>query len=84
MDSVTSFVPGKIECIASGTTKIVLQMAFVWEAAGAGDLAVVTKMENNVVSAQLKQLAGKGIVEKLDTGGRNHLYRLSNDFLICG
>jgi energy-coupling factor transporter ATP-binding protein EcfA2/DNA-binding transcriptional regulator GbsR (MarR family) len=80
MDSMTPLYQERLNSLPAAQRKIVLQMAFIWEAAGAGDIAVATRMENNVVSAQLKQLAGKGIVEKLDTGGRNHLYRLAERF----
>ncbi|MBN9382814.1 MAG: ATP-binding protein [Chitinophagaceae bacterium] len=80
MDSMTPLYQERLNSLPPAQRKIVLQMAFIWEAAGAGDIAAVTRMENNLVSAQLKQLAGKGIVEKLDTGGRNHLYRLAERF----
>jgi len=80
MDQMTPLYQERLNALPPAQRKIVLQMAFIWEAAGAGDIAATTRMENNVVSAQLKQLAGKGIVEKLDTGGRNHLYRLAERF----
>lgn len=80
MDSMTPLYQERLNALPPAQRKIVLQMAFIWEAAGAGDIAAVTRMENNVVSAQLKQLTGKGIAEKLDTGGRNHLYRLAERF----
>jgi hypothetical protein len=80
MDSMTPLYQERLNALPPAQRKIVLQMAFIWEAAGAGDISNVTRMENNLVSAQLKQLKDKGIVEKIDTGGRNHLYRLAERF----
>ncbi|HVU54245.1 MAG TPA: AAA family ATPase [Puia sp.] len=80
MDNMTPLYQERLNILPPAQRKIVLQMAFIWEAAGAGDIAIGTRMVNNVVSAQLKQLAEKGIVEKIDTGGRNHLYRLAERF----
>ncbi len=80
MDSVTPLYQERLNSLPSSQRKIVLQMAFIWEATGAGKLAEATKMNNNVISAQLKQLSDKGIVEKVETGSKNHLYRLAERF----
>jgi DNA-binding transcriptional regulator GbsR (MarR family) len=80
MDSVTPLYQERLNSLPSSQRKIVLQMAFIWEATGTGKLAEVTRMNNNVISAQLKQLSDKGIVEKVETGSKNHLYRLTERF----
>ncbi|PWV49681.1 NACHT domain-containing protein [Chitinophaga sp. S165] len=80
MDSVTPLYQERLNTLPSSQKKIVLQMAFIWEATGTGKLAEATKMNNNVISAQLKQLSEKGIVEKVETGTKNHLYRLAERF----
>src|SRR5207244_1102587 len=51
-----------------------------WESAGSGAIANAAKMNNNVVSAQLKNLSEKGIVEKIETNNKNYLYRLTERF----
>ena len=80
MDKVTPLYQERLNNLPPAQRKIVLQMAFIWEATGAKELAVAAKMENNVISAQLKQLADKGIAEKIETHTKNHLYRLSERF----
>lgn len=47
---------------------------------GAKELAQATRMDNKVISAQLKQLAEKGITERIATSTKNNLYRLSERF----
>ncbi|MCF6402626.1 AAA family ATPase [Chitinophaga filiformis] len=80
MDNVTPLYQERLNSLPPSQRKIVLQLAFVWEAVGTGKLAEVTKMNNNALSAQLKQLSDKGIVEKVETGNKNHLYRLVERF----
>lgn len=80
MDQVTPLYQERLNSLPPAQRKIVLQMAFLWEAGGAKELAAATKMDNKVVSAQLKQLSDKGIAEKIETSTKNHLYRLSERF----
>lgn len=80
MDKVTPLYQERLNNLPPSQRKIVLQMAFIWESAGAKEIAEATKMENRVISAQLKQLIEKGIADKVETGNKNHLYRLSERF----
>lgn len=80
MDKVTPLYQERLNHLPPSQRKIVLQLAFYWEAVGAKDLAAATRMENKVVSAQLAQLIDKGVAEKVVTGTKNHLYRLSERF----
>lgn len=80
MDSVTPLYQERLNTLPPSQRKIVLQMAFIWESAGAKEIAEATKMDNKVISAQLKQLIEKGIAEKIETNTKNHLYRLSERF----
>jgi energy-coupling factor transporter ATP-binding protein EcfA2 len=80
MDKVTPLYQERLNNLPPSQRKIVLQMAFYWEAAGAGELAKATRMENRVISAQLGQLIEKGVAEKVETRTKNHLYRLSERF----
>lgn len=80
MDSVTPLYQERLNNLPPSHRKIVLQMAFIWEAAGAKEIGEATKMDNKLISAQLKQLIEKGIAEKIPTGTKNHLYRLSERF----
>jgi AAA ATPase domain len=80
MDKVTPLYQERLNHLPPAQRKIVLQLAFFWEAVGAGDLARATRMENRVVSAQLAQLIEKKVAEKIETKTKNHLYRLSERF----
>ena len=80
MDKVTPMYQERLNNLPPSQRKIVLQMAFCWEAVGAKELAEASRMENRVISAQLAQLTEKGIADKIETGKKNHLYRLSERF----
>ena len=80
MDQVTPLYQERLNNLPSAQRKIVLQMAFIWEAASTREITEATHIDNNSVSAQLKQLSDKGIVEVIKTDTKNHLYRLSERF----
>lgn len=80
MDKVTPLYQERLNYLPPQQRKIVLQLAFCWEAVGTGELAKASRMENRLVSAQLNQLIDKGVVEKIETDTKNHLYRLSERF----
>jgi tetratricopeptide (TPR) repeat protein/energy-coupling factor transporter ATP-binding protein EcfA2 len=80
MDKVTPLYQERLNNLPPAQRKIVLQMAFIWESAGAKEIAEATKMENRVISAQLKQLIDKGIADRIETSNKNNLYRLSERF----
>ncbi len=80
MDYVTPQYQERLNNLAPAHRKIVLNLAFIWEAAGTGEIAAATQMKNNVVSAQLKELVRLNIVEIVPTQTRNNLYRLSERF----
>ncbi len=80
MDYVTPQYQERLNNLAPAHRKIVLNLAFIWEAAGTGEIAAVTQMKNNVVSAQLKELVRLNIVEIVPTQNRNNLYRISERF----
>lgn len=80
MDHVTPLYQERLNNLPPAQRKIVLKMAFLWEASGAKEIADATYMDNKVISAQLKQLCDKGIAEKIETNTKNHLYRLAERF----
>jgi hypothetical protein len=80
MDKVTPLYQERLNNLPPSQRKIVLQMAFAWEAVGAKELAQAARMENRVISAQFSQLIDKGVVDKIETNTKNHLYRLSERF----
>ncbi|MDR3697670.1 tetratricopeptide repeat protein [Mucilaginibacter sp.] len=80
MDQVTPLYQERLNNLPSAQRKIILQMAFSWEAASTKDISTLVHMPNSGVSAQLKQLNDKSIVDIVKTDTKNHLYRLSERF----
>lgn len=80
MDTVSPLYQERLNHLPPPQRKLVLEIAFFWEACSTKQLAEKAKMESKLVSAQLKQLEQKGIVDKIETDSKNHLYRLSERF----
>lgn len=80
MSDVTPLYQERLNYLPPAQRKIVLEMAFLWEACSAKQLAEKCNMESKLISAHLKQLSDNGIVEILSTSKKNHLYRLSERF----
>nr|WP_319512365.1 tetratricopeptide repeat protein [uncultured Draconibacterium sp.] len=80
MDLVTPLYQERLNNLPPIEQKIVLKLAFMWEAASIRDLVKPTKIQSKVLSANLKTLSDKRIVDKIATGKKNHLYRLTERF----
>jgi predicted transcriptional regulator len=60
--------------------KILLEMAFMWEAVATKEIAERCRMESKLVAAHLKTLTDRNIVETIATDKRNNLYRIAERF----
>jgi len=80
LDGVTPLFQERLNSLPPQLRKMVLEMAFIWEACTTKELAEKCRMESKLISANLKTLAEKGIVEKIETDKRNMLYRISERF----
>jgi GTPase SAR1 family protein len=80
MDSVTPLFQERLNSLPPQLRKMVLEMAFIWEACSAKELAEKSVMKTKLISANLKTLTEKGIVEKIETDKRSLLYRISERF----
>jgi energy-coupling factor transporter ATP-binding protein EcfA2 len=80
MDSVTPLFQERLNNLPPQLRKMTLEMAFIWEACSTKDLAAKCMMESKLISANLKTLTDKGIVDKIETDKRNLLYRISERF----
>ncbi len=80
MDNVTPLYQERLNNLPAQMRKTVLEMAFIWEACTTKQLVEKVKMESKLISANLKTLVDKGIVEKIETSKKNHLYRISERF----
>lgn len=80
MDNVTPLYQERLNYLPPQLRKIISEMAFIWEACTTRQLVEKCRMESKLISANLKTLIDKGIVDKLETSKRNHLYRISERF----
>ena len=80
IDYVTPLYQERLNSLPAAQRRIVLQLAFFWESVGTKELSVEARMDNNTVSAQLKQLTDKSIVDKIETPNKKHLYRIAERF----
>lgn len=80
MDSVSPLYQERLSNLPPQLRKVVYEMAFVWEACSAKQLVNLCNMESKLISTSLLKLAEYGIVEKIETNTKNHLYRISERF----
>jgi len=80
MDSVTPLYQERLNYLTPQLRKIVSEMAFIWEACTTKQLVEKCRMQSKLISANLKTLVDKGLVDKIETSKKNHLYRLSERF----
>jgi TPR repeat protein/energy-coupling factor transporter ATP-binding protein EcfA2 len=80
MDKVTPVYQERLNTLTPQLRKIVAEMAFLWEACSTKQLVEKCKMKSALISANLKTLIDKGLVTKIETGKKNHLYRISERF----
>ncbi|MCC6279204.1 MAG: sel1 repeat family protein, partial [Saprospiraceae bacterium] len=80
MDRATPLYQERLNSLTAPQRKIVQEMAFWWEAAPTKTLVEKCRMESKLIASYLKQLEKFGIVETLQTGKKNHLYRIAERF----
>jgi TPR repeat protein len=80
MDLASPLYQERLNNLTAPQRKIVLEMAFIWEACSTKQLVEACRMEGKLISSFMKQLNNFGIVETLQTNTKNHLYRLSERF----
>ena len=80
MDLASPLYQERLNNLTAPQRKIVLEMAFIWEACSTKQLVEACRMEGKLISSFMKQLNGFGIIETLQTNTKNHLYRLSERF----
>lgn len=80
MDNVSPLFQERLNSLPPQLRKTVLEMSFIWEAGTTKQLVEKTRMESKLVSANLKTLVDKGLVDKIETNKKQHLYRLSERF----
>lgn len=80
MDNVSPLFQERLNALSPQLRKIILEMSFIWEACTTKQLVERVRMESKLISANLKTLVDKGLVDKIETNKKQHLYRLSERF----
>ncbi len=80
MDNVTALYQERLNNLPAAQRKIILEMAFVWEACATKELVDKCKMPSKLISAHIKQLSDAGIIDTITKSKRNHLYRIAERF----
>lgn len=80
LDRVTPLYKHRMDELKGNQQEIVEVIAFNWDGMAVKEIARRTRMESNVVSAQLTQLEKNRIIDKVKTSTKNNLYRLSERF----
>jgi TPR repeat protein len=80
MDNVSPLFQERLNALPAQLRKTVLEMSFIWEACTTKQLVEKARMESKLISANLNTLVDKGLVDKIATSKKQHLYRLSERF----
>jgi len=80
MDNVSPLFQERLNALTPQFKKIILEMSFIWEACSTKQLVEKARMESKLISANLNTLVDKGLVDKITTSKKQHLYRLSERF----
>ena len=80
MDWASPLYQERLNNLTPPQRKIVMEMAFIWEACSTKQLVEACRMEGKQIASFMLKLNGFGIVETLQTNTKNHLYRLSERF----
>ena len=80
MDNVSPLFQERLNALTAPMRKIVLEMAFIWEACSTKQLVEKARMESKLISANLSTLVDKGLIDKIETNKKQHLYRISERF----
>ena len=80
IERVTPLYKHRMDELKPNQQEIVEVIALNWDGIPVKEIARRTRMESNVVSAQLGQLEKNNIIEKVKTSTKNNLYRLSERF----
>lgn len=80
LDAVTPLYKHRMDDLPVQQQKIVDAVAKSWDAISVKELKEKTRIESKIISAQLRQLEKNQIIEKKETGTKNHLYFLRERF----
>ncbi len=80
LDSVTPLYKHRMDDLPVQQQKIVDAVAKKWDAISVKELKEKVRIDSKNISAQLRQLEKNQVIEKRETGTKNHLYLLRERF----
>lgn len=80
LDAVTPLYKHRMDDLPKNQQKIVDIVAKSWDATSVKSIAKNSRIESKIVSAQLRYLEKSQIIEKIQTGKKNHLYQIKERF----
>ncbi|MCC7319288.1 MAG: hypothetical protein IT219_12210 [Bacteroidales bacterium] len=80
LDRTTPLYKHRMDDLSDQQQAIVESIALNWDAITVKEIAEHTRLESKIISAQLQSLEKNGIVEKIPTKTKNHLYIISERF----
>lgn len=80
LDQVSPYYKHRVEELPDQQQSIFHHVAMAWDAIGAGEVAEAMRTDSRKVSAQLQSLIDNDLLERVETGGKNHLYRVQDRF----
>lgn len=80
LDAVTPLYKHNMDDLPKNQQKIVDVIAKSWDATSVKEISKNTRIESKVISAQIRQLEKKQIIEKIPTDTKNHLYQIKERF----
>lgn len=80
LDGATPYFKHRVEELGKQQQQILHHVAMAWDAIGTGEIADKMHEDSKKVSAQLRQMLDNDLLERVETGTKNHLYRLKERF----
>ncbi len=80
LDRVTPLYKHRMDDLPVQQQRIVDAMAMHWDGISTGEIAKKVRLDSKAVSAQLNQLLRSGLVTRIKTTTKNHLYMITERF----
>lgn len=80
LDAVTPLYKHRMDDLPTQQQKIIDAVAKNWDAISVKELKPKVRLDSKVISAQLRQLEKNQVIEKRETGTKNHVYLLRERF----
>jgi len=80
LDRVTPLYKHRMDDLSKQQQEIVEAIALSWSAINVKEIKQKTRMESKMISAQLTHLVKNGIINRIPTTTKNHLYQINERF----